>query len=887
MKAKPAKAIKNSIKKNRLILAAFFLPALIMVLAFASLEIFPFGGEQIAVIDFYHQYLPLIEELQYKMQHGGNLFYTWNGAGGCNFWNIIAYQAASPLNLLLIICPAAYLVEGLTAILLIRVGLAGSFMFLFLKKTYEKVSFATVGFATLYALCAYVMAYYWNIMWMDAVMLLPLCVLGLRRLVDGGRPVLYVVTLAIIVFSNYYIGILVCIFIMTYYFAVYFGSRREGGFRAFALTSVRAALYSLLALAMTAVMLLPTWISMKKSSAMSSTFPDSCYFYKDPLDVLNQMLPLSKFSYMEGLPNVSCGLVVVILLIFYFMSRTINLRGKVANALYLAFLYFSMNVNCLDYIWHGFHYPNMLPFRYSFVVSFIAIGMAYEAFIRIDEIKVKHLWAVLAGGLAYYIIAQKILKDVVTDVQTFFYFGVALLLLYVALMAAYRKGLLKAKAFRYVFVALITAEMICVSITDVNIIGSTSESEYNSNGKGIAKAVDFVSDDFDRIEIDNPMTLNDPARYHYMGMTQFASSINSETNSLYQEIGLEAEPGSNRCKYTQTTPVLNAMLDMKYLIGKNRPIEDKAFKLKKEFGSTRLYETIYPMSMGYMTANSIFTWKHESANPFDNQSDFVRAATSNAYDNLFHNIKIVKTRKENAKVDEAGEGKFMVSPVDVASETHLILDYKSEKTRKYYAYVDCSTVDFVTVNFDGKTETMDIDENYGAIVNLGEIKKGQEFSIDIQFELGKDGSADCIVCYMDEEKWDGAYKILSKNLMEVSDFGDTYVKGKIDVSESGMFVTSIPYDEGWTMKVDGETKEISDLIGGVWISTPLDAGTHEIELHFRPAGFIPGLIISILAILLLVGIARFGEDAKARLAARRKSSEPEADEPVNDISDIF
>ncbi|MCQ2546568.1 MAG: YfhO family protein [Clostridia bacterium] len=872
-----AKRIKNSILKNRLILAAFFLPALIMALAFASLGIFPFGNEQIAVIDFYHQYLPLIEELQYKMHHGGSLFYTWNGAGGCNFWNIIAYQAASPFDLLLILFPERFLVRALTLFLILRIGLAGSFMFYFLKKTYDKANFATVGFATLYALCAYVMAYYWNIMWMDAVMLLPLCMLGLARLADGGKPVLYVVVLAITVFSNYYIGIPVCIFIMTYYFVVYFGRSREGGFKAFALTSVRTFLYSLLALAIDAVMLLPTWISMKKASAMNSTFPEDWYFYKDPLDVLNQLLPFSKFSYMEGLPNVCSGLVVVVLLVFYFMNRSIGIRGKIANALYLAFLYFSMNVNGFDYIWHGFHYPNMLPFRYSFVLSFIIIGMAYEAFLRIDEIKVSHLWAVLAGGLAYYVIADKLLKDVVTDMKTFFYLGIMLLLLYVAVMVLYRKGLLKKRMFNYVFVAVIATEMICVSMTDVSIIGSTSESEYNTNRTGIEKAADYVSEDFDRIEIDNALTLNEPARFHYRGITQFASSINSETNTLYQRIGLEAQPGSNRVKYVETTPVLNAMLDIKYLIGKNRPVEDKAFSLKKEFGDTKLYETKYPMSIGYMTPLSIHTWSHDSTDPFDNQSDFVRAATSNVYSNLFSSVDRVDVEKTNARVTEDGQDSFSVSPIDVSQETHLTLKYKSEETQKYYVYVDAASADFVTVNIDGRTEGIDIDENYAAIVNVGEIEKGTGFNIDVQFELGKTGTASFMVRTMDEEKWDGAYELISENLMEVTDFGDSFIKGTIDVDESGMLVTSIPYDKGWTMKVDGKKKEINELVGGVWIATPLDPGTHEIELHFVPAGFLPGLIISVLAILLLVGISL----ARGRLAGLRRQQCPSEESDCN------
>ena len=146
-----------------------------------------------------------------------------------NFWNLISYYGASPLNLLLAVIPKKFIMEGVTLILLIKIGLAGSFMALYLKNINKTGSMAVVGFSTLYALCSYVMAYYWCIMWIDAVALLPLCILGLNRLIDSGRTVMYTVTLALIIFINYYTAIMVCIFIMFYYPVLYFIKVKGGG----------------------------------------------------------------------------------------------------------------------------------------------------------------------------------------------------------------------------------------------------------------------------------------------------------------------------------------------------------------------------------------------------------------------------------------------------------------------------------------------------------------------------------------------------------------------------------------------------------------------------------------------------------------------------------
>ena len=65
--------------------------------------------------------------------------------------------------------------------------------------------------------------------WLDAVALLPLCILGLHRLLDDGDFKLYVLTLALMLFCNYYIGGIVCIFIFFYFPVLYFMKKRDLG----------------------------------------------------------------------------------------------------------------------------------------------------------------------------------------------------------------------------------------------------------------------------------------------------------------------------------------------------------------------------------------------------------------------------------------------------------------------------------------------------------------------------------------------------------------------------------------------------------------------------------------------------------------------------------
>ncbi len=862
-KEKPIKigtSCREILQRNKLILAAFCLPVILMLLAFLVMGIYPAGENQIAVIDMYHQYVPFLGELQSKLQSGGSLFYTWNGAGGSNFWNLLAYYGASPLNLILVLFPKKFLMEGVTLILLLKIGLAGSTMAVYLRaivweKDKRSADISLVGFATLYALCSYVMAYYWCIMWMDAVALLPLCILGLHKILDGRSGVFYTVCLALVVFINYYMAIMVCIFILLYYPVLYFIKVQGESAGHFFKTTGRAVGYSLLGVLMSAAMLLPTWMSMQSTYYISADMPEKTELYNDLLDILNQMLPNAELTYREGLPNLYCGMFVVILLVFYWISRTIPLREKLLNGAFLVFLIFSLNINKLDFIWHGFHFPNQLPYRYTFMICFLLIAMAYQVFQRVDEIRVNHLWILLAAGGGYYLLAQKILTEHIKDLDLFVYSGLAWLALYVAILILYKKGRLPKNLLLILTVILLTCEMASNTCTSIDQVGTTQRSNYYANEADIAKLVkktEGTDDRFGRTEMNDNYILNCPAMYHYKGISQFSSSLNANATALMEHIGVEGAPDKNRFNYNQTDPVTNAMLNIRYLIGKNLPIDDSDFKQIAKSGNSRLYESIYPLSIGYMTADTIRTWNYEQENPFMVLDDYVRAVTQNKYTSVFTEIEPVDVSAANIELSSTGDGMWDSTLKNETKKSKTILTYQAHQAGKQYLFIEADDADAITVSQEKKDDKIEIRNDCGSIVNLGEMDSGTEFTVTIEYKEGKGGSVVSHVCTMDEAVWQDAYKMLSASMLDVTDYGDSYLKGTIDVQEDGVFATSVPYEAGWKLKVDGHTREINELIGGAWISTSLSAGEHQIELSFRPPGLIAGLLITLAGIGLLI-----------------------------------
>ena len=850
---------------------AFFLPVCILVFVFALSGIYPFGTQQLAIIDMYHQYVPFLSELQCRLQGAGSLFYSWNSGGGCNFWCLMSYYGASPLNLLLILFPKSLIMEGVSVILLIKVGLMGSFMYIYLKNVYNpaelladrQAGLKTVLFADMYALCTFTIGYYWCIMWLDAVMLLPLLMLGLNRLINDGRMALYTICLALIVFCNYYIAIMVCIFILIYYPVLYFITVRNRGAKACLLTTLKAVGASVLGIAMAAVMLLPTYISMQNAYYFSSEMPKDWSIYHDALDIINQLFPVAHLTYIDGLPNLCCGFLVTVMLVCYYISKEIPYREKALNGAFLVLMYLSLNLNKLDFIWHGMHFPNQLPHRFSFVICFVLVGMAYRAFNRLNGIGRSKIFAIFVVIGAYYILAQKLLAGVVDDMNTFVYYGLALTVAYGILLGLYKQQKLTRRSFMGLLAVVVAAEM-CVSTgMYFDTMGNSSRETYNENKASVMRLAreaceqsgatsDGGDGRFARMEIDDALIHNCPALYHYRGMGQFASTLNSNTTTLMERIGLEGHPGSNRFNYNETSPVTSCITNIDYLIAKNRKLEDPDYTFLKMDGDSRLYASNYPLSIGYMLPNTIRTWKPYDVNPFINLDDYVRAATAGEVEKVFINMGQGELSGSNTSPEYVSDAHIESTLLDSTATGTVNIKYTAETNAKYYVYIASDYAESIDIGWGEGPEDIEVQPDCGSILNIGTMKTGEDFRISVEFETGHTGRITCYVCTLDEEAWNKAYGMISSSLMTVTDATDTYIKGTVEAGDGDVLVTSIPYEEGWSMKIDGKKTEIREQTGDCWISAGLTEGTHEIELSFRPPGFVNGLLVTIVSILILI-----------------------------------
>ncbi|MBQ3329772.1 MAG: YfhO family protein [Ruminococcus sp.] len=393
---------------------AFFIPFILIFFAFKVAGVSPFGTNQILVTDLWHQYYPFLVDFQDKLQHGGSLLWTWKSGGGTNYVALMSYYLASPLNFFSVLVPADKLREFLYIITCVKIGFAGFFYALFLRITFKRKDVTVTAFGVMYALCAFIMGYYWNIIWLDTIALLPLVIAGTVALLKEGKFRLYVISLALSILANYYIGLFTCIFV----FLVSLGYCivEYKGWKNLIFRFLKMAGCSLLSIMMSAILTLPAYFALHYTHSSDNTFPTQFAINIGSTPDLGGVLegigktiansvafvaPTNK----EGLPNVYCGVFVIFLAILFFFCSKIKKRERIFCGCLLLFFMLSFIIRQLDYVWHGFHFPNMLPHRFSFLYSFVLIYMAFRVFMYIDDIKLVSVIGAILGFAVYLGIA--------------------------------------------------------------------------------------------------------------------------------------------------------------------------------------------------------------------------------------------------------------------------------------------------------------------------------------------------------------------------------------------------------------------------------------------------------------------------------------------------
>ncbi len=814
---------RNFFLKNLTLIVAFVIPVIILICIFIGNDIYPFGDRAYLRSDMYHQYSPFLREFQRILKNGDSLLYTWNIGLGSDFPSTYAYYLASPVNWLVALLPSDNIPEIMGAFIIFKAGLMSGTFTYYIQKHFGRKTFIASCFGIFYGMSSYMAAYSWNLMWLDCLVLLPLIVLGLERLVKENRVGLYTVSLGLCIFSNYYISIMIAIFLVLYFVYLLIAEFRCPKFSGYAKASGRFALYSVISGLMAAAAIIPAFIMLSSTASGSFNFPTQLKAYYNILEMAAHSLMLAEPTVLSGyVPNVYSTAGLFMFIPLYFINRNIRLREKIGKAVLLAIFIFSFAFNIPTYIWHGFHYPNSLSSRQSFIYIFLTLVMACELVMKLKSIKIREIIIFFVCGVAAVFGLQYLYSDP-EDLTVYAAIASAgFIALYTIWMVIRKTGRGNITVMLALLMVVVTAE---ASInTAVTGYSTTSRTNLVSDNEDITYLLDSIDDDgFYRVEKTTRRTKNDGAWSDYMSASEFSSTTPAALSDFYKAMGMQGQ--TNSYSYYGHTPLMGAILGVKYVLSDEDDADSDV--LMEKIGTSSgeyLYQNKYSLSLGFMiNADAEEETDLEAGNPFAVQNSFTAAATG--CEDLFRENSTASGGTVNISVENTGRG-FV---------------YISEKLSDAIVAIIRDGEEIFNQTFTGLENPQ--------IIDIGDVEAG-----DIIIVTSDDEDVSNITVYsavMDYDDLDDVMELLGENQYDIEEFSDTYVSGTIHADEEGLMFTSIPCSTGWEVYVDGEKVETSSFCGA-FLTITLTEGDHTVEFKYHSPGFGAAILISIIAVWIFI-----------------------------------
>ena len=837
--------VKKHFKNNLLVYTTFLCGLIVISAIYILQDVSPYGKNSLLTVDFFHQYGPMLGELFDRIKNGSNLIYSFSMGMGLPFIRNFLNYLSSPFNIIIFLFDRNNLLTSFSFIIGLKAVMSSVTLVYFFKKKFNIKSLCFIPLALLYGFCAYFTAYYWNIMWLDGMVFLPMIVLGIENIVNENKFYLYTISLAIMLIANYFIGYMICLFSVIYFIGYLL--IKEKKVKVIIKKGLIFTGASILAGGIAALFLIPLFLSIKSISATSDSWPTSQYYAFTFWEYLgNHFTGIYRTVFKSGISNaanISTGILTIALLLLFIINPKIKLKIKIFYLSLIFIFILSFFYAPFDFIWHAFHVPNDLPYRYSFIYSFVFVIIAGYSLYYLKELKIRYVSIVyflnlIFIGLLYFLKYGNIAKQMIL-------LNFVVLTLYFVLYLIYQ-NFPNIKKYTIGLFIILTMSEIIISINHNWSIFQHIDDFYSDYYK-TENALEYVklneSSKMYRIERTQILTFNDPSWYNYYGQTTFSSMAYENMAHLQNKLAM---PGNkiNSYYYKQNTPIYDLMFNIKYFIGDTWDI--KRYELYYNEDDVIVFKNKYNAGLMFAINNDIKSWNYNSDDPLFIQKDFMEKASS-IPESL---VKLVPNKIEKV--------------YDHAKKV-IKYTYKNVKDNMYF-YINSPDIDFIIVNdtmyfmedfidyYKEASEDIEVFDyiSFGEKYIINTRTEDKEYSIYVGYN---NYTKDSFYGYtINNTNFEQAANMLVNNSVNITDFTENYIKGNITLEKDSVLYTSIPYDEGWKVKVNGEEIE-TYKIGNALLAFDIKSGENTIELKFKSKGIVVGSIISAVSLITFIALS--------------------------------
>ncbi|MGX7245639.1 YfhO family protein [Enterococcus quebecensis] len=830
------------IKKSLLISGSFLLPFLLLIILWFILGLAPLGSNNLLVSDLGTQYMPFLSAFKQFFQGETYSLYTFSDALGGTILPLSAYYLLSPFNFLVLFFSYEQLPIVILLIITLKISLMGSSMFYYLQKTYQQSSMSTLLFSTSYSLCGFVTVYALNFMWLDALIFLPLLALGIQQLWDHKKYVLYSVSLFLSIVTNYYMGYMLCIFSVCYSLYWYYqkiDSSQKKSIKQFIREGRLFFVTSFLTGISTSFILIPAiegMLATKKTSFDWQTFLPIPNF---GLNFLSQLgIGSVNFEWrLEHLPTIFSGILMTLLFIAYFQLPAISKKEKKGTAFLIGFIFLSFWLELINTIWHMSQSPAGFPYRNTFILSFLMIKFAYEAFLKLKQGATLNIVvpSIFSGLLIVGYIALKFSKERVFLLSDY-YFIISLLciwLIYALLFLSQKThGLQRLSIYSLLFF-FVCSELVFnfwISFKDIPFGNQEKFAQTYQIQDTIISGLQNEHSDLFRIKqtIDSDVAgyneknngYNNPILYGYAGVSSYTSTLDAKTQDTLTALGLY-QKNDRRIAYVDEAKVINLLLNVNYQLTPEIKSQQKNISNDP---STNVYENSEAIGMGFLVPKKFGTIELTKNQPLRNQEMILQQIQANQHDYFKETQNIAFTTH---------------------SDNNYTLKTKTTADGEVYLYapdVDWEKITSFKVN--GKKIQPAVYIATNQLFNLGYFKKDEVVQIQLESESELEEKT-IELKTLQQEAFDSLINAQQAKAIQLKEQVSGTLTGEITVTDEkeSLLYLAIPYDKNWQITVDGQKIKAKRILGN-FTGLDLTTGKHQITMNYHQRNFFIGILIS-------------------------------------------
>lgn len=796
----------NSTLKNVAFYAACFAfsVALFVALAVAG-HVYPFGDNSFLTNDLKYQYIDFFAWFRRVLLGEASLRYSFSQGLGMNTWGLYSYYLASPFNLLCALFPADKLTLFVFVISALKLGCIHISSAWYVQKRFDLPKPAAFLLSLSFTFCSWTISNLRNPLWIDCLILLPICAYGCYELIRKQRMIRLVIATALNVMFCWYTAYISILFLCIFVLVEFVDYVAEEGF-SWKLMLDRALRFAgaiALGLLLSAWTFLPTILAMSKGGPVLALGP----LLKTSLkSLIRGFLPCMWVS-NESTPQFYCGIVMMLLAVSLLVNRTVSIKTRIATLVVTIILVASSVLSPLEYIWCGMRVPNGFYSRTAFLLSFFA------------------LWA--AGHALHALKNQPKLRQ----------------------------------AYRPVVIMPLLALTAIELFANAHVMWNQLYTGYSekANSAYVATATDTITTIQDQTSasfyrIDRTTTrvdsaaLNEGLALGYNQLSSYSSANNPQAIALLNSLGYSSV-GEFSTRYAEPILAVDALLGVKYAIAEHAP---SGYAAMTEIADTAsaVYENPYALSVGVMTSNDIQNCTLKGENPFEKQNDL--------YSKILGREVMLYTKIEAKNTEDDENLRQWNATVPSGSIGYLYIN-KDATAGSYWP---------VTLTIDQRTirnEAWRFDNNIRQIADASDSPSQHTVSIGVAegyTDMPQDNEP--VFYALNLDVFEQIINELKMSEFVPTVFEDGRIEGEYTAKDDGNLLLSVPYDEGWNVTVNGTAAELTPAADKGLSSLNMQKGANKIVMTYKTPGALAGLAVSLATAAALVAAGLYARHKKSR-----------------------